>query len=120
MSENRSPSLGEALSLPPEEQWTLHHVLLDRLGRDAPAEPDAVPALRRAFETLDDGGRRFTLAELEAMERVLAACHHSTRWEVDRPRLEALLSRISARIERLEERRVTNAGARGASDPTRP
>jgi hypothetical protein len=113
MSEHDSGGHVETLSLSREEQWTLHHVLLDRLGfgRDT-GSPSLGSDLagdgadvRRAFETLDAGGERdedgYTLAELEAIQCVLAAYHHSpTWWEVERPRLERLLHRVSAAIER--------------------
>jgi hypothetical protein len=110
MTENRPSCPVETLSLSREEQWTLHHVLLDRLGfgRDVTATaatgPDRAPAdaaIRRAFETLDAGERSYTLAELEAMQGVVATYHHSpTWWEVERPQLERLLHQVSTRIER--------------------
>lgn len=109
MSENQPTDPVETLSLSREEQWTLHHVLLDRLRRASDAgatatdlEPVAADGdLRGAFETLDGGECRFTLVELEAIQDVLAAYHHSTTWwEIERPRLERLLHGVSMAIER--------------------
>jgi hypothetical protein len=102
----------ETLSLSREDEWTLHHVLLDRLGFGRDTGPPSLgsdPAgddseLRRAFEKTDTGGNDYTLAELKAMQRVLAAYHHSTTWwEVERPRLERLLHVVSTAIERGRE-----------------
>ena len=108
MTENRPSCPAETLSLSRAEQWTLHHALLDWLDGDCdvaassgldPGPPDA--EVRRAFETLDAGGDRYTLAELEAMQSVLATYHHSpTWWEIERPRLERLLHHVSTGIER--------------------
>jgi hypothetical protein len=103
MSDPPLPANPRSLSPTPAEQWTLHHVLLDRLGEDptVSTEGDAPAELRRAFETLDAGERRFTLAQLEAIRDVLATYHHSTTWwVVERPRLESLLSLVTTRIER--------------------
>lgn len=109
MSEHDPGDHVETLSLSREERWTLHHVLLDRLGRTSDADgastgldPAAAGSdLRGAFETLDAGECRFTLAELEAIQEVLAAYHHSTTWwEVERRRLEHLLHRVSTAIDR--------------------
>jgi hypothetical protein len=106
MTENRPSCPGRTLSLSRAEQWTLHHALLDWLdgGCDSaastgldPAPPDT--AVRRAFETLDAGERDYTRAQLAAMRDVLAAYHHDTAWEAERPRLEALLHRVSVALE---------------------
>jgi hypothetical protein len=93
-----------ALSLEPESHWTLHHVLLHRLEREARAddpsgiEPPPLPVFE-AFETLDAGETRFTMAELEAVQTVLAEYHHSTTWwELERPRLEQLLRQVTERL----------------------
>jgi hypothetical protein len=109
MSERRTPPAVETRSLSPTpaEQWTLHHVLLDWLGggHGTPAaatdrDPTATnTAVRRAFETLDAGEESYTRAQLAAMRDVLAAYHHDTAWETERPRLEALLHRVSAALE---------------------
>lgn len=89
------------LQLTPEERWTLHHVLLHRIERETAAD-DATSidpprlAVFRAFETLDGGGSRFTVEELEAIEDLLAEYHHRTTWwEVERPRIERLLHRVA-------------------------
>lgn len=104
MPDDTHPHRPVTLSLPPEEAWTLHHVLLDRIEREAASEPAAgSPPVEvfRAFETLDAGGRRFTVAQLEAMQGVLAEYHHATTWwEIERARIERLLDRITDRLDR--------------------
>lgn len=93
------------LSLPPEEQWTLHHVLLDRIEQETTAaEPANVspPPVEvfQAFETLDAGETRFTIAQPDAMQTILAEYHHSTTWwEIERAQLEQLLHRITEGIK---------------------
>jgi hypothetical protein len=92
------------LSLPFEEHWMLHHVLLDRIEQEAVAEEsssvDPPPvAVFQAFEALDAGETRFTIAQIEAMQTLLAEYHHAPRWELHRPQLEQLLYRITERIE---------------------
>ena len=94
------------LSLDPASLWTLHHVLLDRLEREARAEdptgvdPPSV-AVFEAFETLDAGDTRVTMAELEAIRTVLAEYHHSTTWwELERSRLEQLLRHVTELLDR--------------------
>jgi hypothetical protein len=95
------------LSLTPEQHWTLHHVLLDRIDQEstavtADADPPAVEVFH-AFEVLESGNARFTLAQLTAIREVLAEYHHSpTWWEVERPQLEQLLHRVTHQIEQLE------------------
>ncbi|TYL36393.1 hypothetical protein CV102_22450 [Natronococcus pandeyae] len=81
------------------EQWTLHHVLLDRLDREraedtpAPLSPRLVE-VSHAFETLDAGERRFTTAQLEVIQSLLAEYAVSKRWADDRERLERLQDHI--------------------------
>lgn len=94
-----------ALSLSSEEQWTLHHVLLDRIEAESTVsdssrvDPPPVEVFR-AFETLDRGDVSFTIGELEAVQSVLSEYHHSpTWWEVERPRIERLLHRVSGPLE---------------------
>jgi len=93
------------LSLDRESRWTLHHVLLDRLEREArandPTGIDPPPvAVFDAFETLDAGETSVTTAELEAMRAVVAEYHHSTSWwELERSRLEGLLHLLTALLE---------------------
>ncbi|WP_440764735.1 DUF7853 family protein [Natronorubrum sp. DTA7] len=96
------------LSLPLEERWTLHHVLLDRIERELmaadPTTIDPPPVeVFQAFETLDAGHARFTIAQLDAIQTILAEYHHSPSWwELERPRLEALLHRVSSAIDERE------------------
>ena len=95
------------LSLTPEQHWTLHHVLLDRIDEKSTtvtttADPPAVEVFH-AFETLESGNIRFTLAQLKAIREVLSEYHHSpTWWEVERPQLEQLLHRVTHHTEQLE------------------
>ena len=102
---DRSQQPAITLSLPPEEQWTLHHVLLDRIdqettvGDTTEVAPPPVEVFR-AFETLDAGETSFTIAQLEAIQDVLAEYHHSpTWWEIERPQFEQLLHRTAQLIE---------------------
>lgn len=94
------------LSLPREEQWTLHHVLLDRIEREALAEEpgkiDPPPIeIFQAFATLEAGETSFTLEQLDAMQTVVAEYHHSPDWgDVERARIERLLHRVTEPIER--------------------
>ena len=92
------------LSLPPEEQWTLHHVLLARIEQEQTARNAASidpPPLEvfQAFDRLDTGETCFTTAQLEAVEDVLATYHHATdEWETERPQLEQLLHRVATAL----------------------
>lgn len=111
MAERHSPAPVEPLVLSHEQRWTLHHVLLDWLGRETAATSDhgsAAPSeIERAFRELDAGGCEFTHAELRAIQDVLASYHHSpTWWEVERSRLEGLLHEVSARLTGNDARRV--------------
>ena len=100
-----SSALIETPPLSHAEPWTLHHVLLDRLTDETATAAGPVDhrQLREAFETLDDGGDEYTREQLRAIQSVLAAYHHSpTWWEIERPRLEGLLHRVSGALERTE------------------
>ena len=105
MSANPQGQHSIQLSLSREDHWTLHHVLLDRIEREATAEEpskiDAPPiSLFHAFETLDAGETSFTIAQLEAVQTILAEYHHSsTRWELERSALERLLHQVTVPIE---------------------
>lgn len=104
-SAHGDPTGVATLTLSADERWTLHHVLLDRIHAGATvidADHDDPPpvAVVGAFETLDAGETTFTVAQLEAVREVLATYHHSaTWWEVERPRIERLLHRVSAALE---------------------
>ena len=109
MSATRRQPRTVTLSPSLEEQWTLHHVLLDRIDREAeePASVDSPPVeAYRAFERLDVGKTSFTVAQLEATRAILAEYHHDPEWERDRPRLERLLRRISDRLEEQQPARL--------------
>lgn len=96
-----SQSQSIALILPPDEHWTLHHVLLHRIDRETTADSSTVvelPPLEifQAFETLDAGRTTFSTSQLEAIQEVLTEYHHSTAWwESERPQLERLLHHIT-------------------------
>lgn len=88
------------LWLPFEHQWTLHHLLLDRIqggtegGRqtEGPHQVDVY----EAFEILDGGDLRFTVDQVEAMQRVLRTSRHSvTSGQGQRDRIDQLLDRLS-------------------------
>jgi hypothetical protein len=92
------------LSLPPEQYWTLHHVLLDRIEQEATAEDPASidpPSIEvfQAFERLDAGETSFTIVQLKAIQTILAEYHHSPVWEIERSQLEQLLHHVSKPIE---------------------
>ncbi|WP_152040808.1 DUF7853 family protein [Salinigranum salinum] len=111
MVERHPPAPVESLVLSREQRWTLHHVLLDWLGRETAATSDhgsaATSEIERAFAELDAGGCEFTHAELQAVQDVLASYHHSpTWWEVERSRLEGLLHEVSARLAGSDDRRI--------------
>ena len=101
------PPPSVTLPLTPEQHWTLHHILLDRIDQESTdVTADAAPPpleVFQAFETLESGNARFTLAQLKAIRNVLAEYHHSpTWWEVERPQIEQLLHRITHHIEQLQ------------------
>ena len=106
MSDNHQRTGSLTLSLPPEEHWTLHHVLLHRIEQESTAEnpPEVEPPpveIFQAFDRLDAGETRFTVAQLEAMQTVLGEYHYSTTWwERERSRIERLLHRVTERLER--------------------
>lgn len=105
MPDTSPHSRSVTLLLPREEHWTLHHVLLDRIEQEALAEePSSVDpppvAVFQAFETLDAGETSFTIAQLTAIQTILAEYHHApTWWEIKRSWIEQLLHRITKRIE---------------------
>ena len=97
------------MDVPRADQWTLHHVLLDRLEREADREvpsplPPALVEANRAFETLDAGGRTFTLPQLHTIRAVVGEYVHSPAWEDEREGLERLHSRLGASLERQRNR----------------
>ena len=106
MSEKPQHAHSVTLSLSPEEHWTLHHVLLDRIERESTAvEPSLVdpPPVEvfQVFEMLDAGETSFTIEQLEAVQATLAEYHHSTTWwENERSRLEQLLSHVANPVEK--------------------
>ncbi|WP_227357534.1 hypothetical protein [Haladaptatus salinisoli] len=53
----------------------------------------------QSFETLDAGGTQFSIAQLEAIQAVLAKYHHSIWWEGEELQLERLLHRVTTILE---------------------
>ena len=107
MPDAPSHSQSVTLALSTKEQWTLHHVLLDRIEEETTSaattgvNPPPV-AVYRTFKTLDSGETTFTIAQLNAIHPILAIYHHSSDWETDRPELKALLQRIANHIDQHE------------------
>jgi hypothetical protein len=103
---SRSRSIrSTTLSLSLEDRWTLHHVLLHRIEQEATA-PNATdvdsPPLEvfQAFDTVNDGTLRFTDAQLEAIQAVLAEYQRATNWwELERAQIETLLERVTTARE---------------------
>ena len=100
MSPVPSDRTAVTLSLSSAEQWTLHHVLLDRIDLEStsgePSRTDPPPLeVFRAFERLDVGRTTFTRSQLAAIEPILARYHHAPEWEADRAQLEGLLHQIT-------------------------
>lgn len=98
------PPLAATLSLTPEQHWTLHHVLLDRIDQESTeVAADAGPPpleVFQAFEMLDSGSSQFTLSQLEAVRDVLTQYQRSpTWWEVERSQIEELLHRVTQLID---------------------
>ena len=65
------------LSLPQDERWTLHHVLLHRIQWNPTSHnietPDTLPSeVLEAFEVLDEGNTHFSTQQLHAILDVLA------------------------------------------------
>lgn len=108
MSTRPRPSRSITLSLSVEERWTLHHVLLHRIEREQiaanPTEIEPPPfEVFQAFETLDEGGTRFTVVQLEATRRVLETYRRMGHWwEIESSRLERLIQHITAALERIQ------------------
>lgn len=105
MSTHPRSARSTTLLLPPEELWTLHHVLLHRIEQEQTAsdttrvEPPPLEVFQ-AFDALDGGESRFTAAQIEAIRDVLATHHPSSDcWEIERSRVERLLQRVSTVLE---------------------
>lgn len=94
-----------ALDLSRDEQWILHHVVLDRmeLEAQAPADTDAPPvALYRVFEKLEAGTYRFSQREYDCLRdevREYVECAETP--ERDRPVAERLLDELERSDPRL-------------------
>lgn len=101
--------LEHVFDLSREEQWVLHHVVLDRLELEAqaPTDTDAPPlAVYRVFEKLDGGTYRFSEGEHECLRdqlRRYLECAETP--ERDRPIAERLrneFDRSNPRISTVE------------------
>lgn len=112
MTDIESTSNTATLDASLEEQWTLHHVLLDRLDRER-TEDTLVPLSPRlvevahAFEALDAGERSFTTAQLEAIRSLLGEYMVSQRWADDRERLERLHDHVDDLLAHQQRSAVT-------------
>ncbi|WP_227380207.1 DUF7853 family protein [Haladaptatus halobius] len=105
MSADSRSSRSITLALPPDEHWTLHHVLLHRIDQETTADDTTVvdpPSLEvfQAFEALDAGSTQFSITQLEAIQAVLAEYYHSTIWwEGEQAQLEQLLQHVATLVE---------------------
>lgn len=105
MSSRPRPFRSTSLSLSLEGRWTLHHVLLHRIEQEETAtnatDVDSPPLeLYQAFDAVDEGKLRFTDAQLEAIQNVLAEYQRSTDWwELERSRIEDLLEHVTTALE---------------------
>ncbi len=86
-----------ALALSREEQWVLHHVMLDRMELEARSPEADAPSIEiyRVFKKLEAGTHRFTRRERrllrEELERYVEARDTPER---DRPTARKLLDRL--------------------------
>ena len=103
-----------ALKLRPQERWTLHHVLLDRIDREtitnAPSAIDPPPLeVFQAFEALDAGESEFTALQLEGIETVISEYRDSEECSVEESdALEAVGDRIETALESERVDRTTD------------
>lgn len=107
MPDTTDHSHSVTLALSPTEQWTLHHVLLDRIEQEATADESAAVdppsvAVFQAFETLNAGETTFTIRQLTEIQPILAEYHHLPGWENDRSEFEQLLHRVTEHIDHHE------------------
>ncbi|TYL37913.1 hypothetical protein CV102_14395 [Natronococcus pandeyae] len=84
-----------AFDLSREEQWVLHHTLLDRMESEvrSPADTDPPPlAVYRVFEKLEAGTHRFSQRERRCLRDELRQCVAAAETpDRDRPIAERLL-----------------------------
>lgn len=104
--------LEHVFDLSREEQWVLHHVILDRLELEAqaPADTDAPPlAVYRVFEKLDSGMYQFSECEHERLKDELRKyIEYAETPERDRSVAEHLLDefdRSEPRVSTVESSR---------------
>ena len=104
MSENEFGTGRVTVSLSPEEQWTLHHVLLERIDQESTADdptdvdPPSVEVFQ-AFERLNTGDTTFTIDELEAIRSTLASFDGEANWgKFEHARIDSLQDHITQRL----------------------
>lgn len=97
------------MSLAPEEQWTVHHVLLERIEQESTADdptgvdPPSV-AVFQAFERLNTGGTTFTIDELEAIRSTHASFDGEIDWgKFENARIDRLHNHITERLAEATE-----------------
>lgn len=89
------------LNLSPEEQWTLHATLLDRIEKEAtdPDSSDPPPlSVYKVFEKLENESTRFTSHERKSISLVLEdALDDDDLPERDRTAMERMIGRLEIR-----------------------
>jgi hypothetical protein len=87
-----------SLGLSRDEQWILHHVMLDRIELEAqhPNDTDPPPfAVYRAFEKIEAGTHRFSWDEYQCLIDELHQYANSTHTpKRDQPIVEQLLNKL--------------------------
>lgn len=105
MPDNSHETRRVTLPLTREEEWTLHHVLLDQIVQESIAEEtscdDTPPAgVYQAFESLDTGETTFTIDQLRAVHKTLTEYLHTTETEnIEYTRIEQIHHHISERLD---------------------
>nr|WP_306059404.1 hypothetical protein [Natronococcus sp. AD5] len=78
----------------------LHRIEQEETATNATDVESPPLELFQAFDAIDDGELRFTDAQLEAIQDVLAEYQRSTDWwELERSRIERLLERVTTALE---------------------
>lgn len=89
---------GLTLSLSREEQWVVHHVMLDRmeLEAQAPAETDPPPLdVYRIFEKLEGGIHWFSQRECQCLRNELSQyAEEKSTPDRDKPITEQILNQL--------------------------
>lgn len=78
----------------------LHRIEQEETATNATDVESPPLELFQSFDAIDDGELRFTDAQLEAIQDVLAEYQRSTDWwELERSRIERLLERVTTALE---------------------